>query len=171
MQIRPATLEDIPAILALIRNVIPAMQAAGNFQWDDHYPNATVFAADIALKQLWVVEIEGEDTLAAVAAITTSQEHEYAQVGWDLTEKAIVVHRLAVDPARRGQGIAAALMQQAEIVARSVGTTILRVDTSAQNEATQHLFPKLGYQYAGEITLNFRPGLRVLCYEKRLPAL
>lgn len=171
MQIRPATLEDIPAILTLIRTVIPAMRAAGNLQWDDKYPNAKVFAADIALNQLWIVEMEDEDTLAAVAAITTTQEQEYAQVGWDLTEKAVVVHRLAVDPAMRGRGIAAALMQQAETVARSIGTTILRVDTSFQNEATQRLFPKLGYQYAGEITLDLRPGIRILCYEKRLGAM
>lgn len=169
MQIRPATPGDIPAILTLIRTVIPAMRAAGNLQWDDTYPNAEVFAADIALNQLWIAEIE--QNVAAVAAITTTQEHEYAQVGWDLTELAVVVHRLAVDPALRGKGIAAALMQQAETVARSLGVTILRVDTSAQNDATQRLFPKLGYQYAGEITLVFRPGLRILCYEKRLPAL
>jgi hypothetical protein len=30
------------------------------------------------------------------------------------------------------------------------------------------LFPKLGYTLAGEIGLGFRPGLRFLCYEKRL---
>ena len=169
MQIRPATAGDIPAILTLIRTVIPTMRAAGNLQWDDTYPNAEVFAADIALHQLWIAEIE--QNVAGVAAITTTQEHEYAQVGWDLNELAIVVHRLAVNPAMRGKGIAAALMQQAETVARSLGTTILRVDTSAQNEATQRLFPKLGYTYAGEITLDFRPGLRILCYEKRLAAL
>jgi hypothetical protein len=44
----------------------------------------------------------------------------------------------------------------------------LRVDTNAQNAATQRLFPKLGYQFAGEIGLEFRPGLRFFCYEKRL---
>ena len=36
--------------------------------------------------------------------------------------------------------------------------------------ATQRLFPKLGYRFAGEIGLAFRPGLRFFCYEKRLVA-
>jgi GNAT superfamily N-acetyltransferase len=168
MQIRLATPDDIPAILTLIRNVIPAMRAANNFQWDDTYPNAEVFLADIGASELWVAEID--HALGGVAAITTDQEPNYAEVGWNLDELAVVIHRLAVDPAMRGKGIAAALMQQAETVALTLGTTILRVDTSAQNEATQRLFPKLGYQFAGEIGLQSRPGLRVFCYEKRLPA-
>ena len=36
--------------------------------------------------------------------------------------------------------------------------------------ATQRLFPRLGYRFAGEIGLAFRPGLRFFCYEKRLEA-
>jgi len=78
------------------------------------------------------------------------------------------VHRLAVDPALRGKGVAAALMLQAEVEAKAKGIAVLRVDTNSQNEATQKLFPKLGYTFAGEIGLRFRPGLRFLCYEKRL---
>jgi GNAT superfamily N-acetyltransferase len=142
------------------------MRAMGNLQWDDHYPNQQVFHQDIQLKQLWVAELIG--TLAGVAAITTDQSPEYADVGWDLNEPAIVTHRLAVDPAFRGAGIAIALMQQAEMVALARGMSVLRVDTNTQNPATQRLLPKLGYTLAGEIGLAFRPGLRFLCYEKRL---
>jgi ribosomal protein S18 acetylase RimI-like enzyme len=143
------------------------MREAGNLQWDDVYPNAEVFTRDIELSQLWIAEIDG--TIGGVTAITTDQTPEYAQVGWDIHEPAIVVHRLAVDPEFRGMGIAGALMQQAEAVAIQSNITVLRVDTNTRNEATQRLFPKLGYTLAGEIDLSFRPGLRFLCYEKRLP--
>jgi ribosomal protein S18 acetylase RimI-like enzyme len=78
------------------------------------------------------------------------------------------VHRIAVDPDFAGRGIAVALMQQAETVARERGIAKLRVDTNTQNQVTQRLFPKLGYTFAGEITLDFRPGLNFLCYEKQL---
>ena len=152
--------------MALVRRVVPLMRADGNLQWDDVYPNEQVFGEDIAAGQLWVAELD--DAVAGVAAITTDQSPEYADVGWDLNEPAVVVHRLAVDPAFRGAGIAAALMQQAEMVARERGITVLRIDTNTQNPATQRLFPKLGYTLAGEIALAFRPGLRFLCYEKRL---
>jgi ribosomal protein S18 acetylase RimI-like enzyme len=106
--------------------------------------------------------------IAGFAAITTDQEPEYADVGWNINEQSIVVHRLAVDPAFQGKGMAAALMLQAETVARVRGVKVLRVDTNAQNQATQRLFPKLGYALAGEIKLRFRPGLSFLCYEKRI---
>jgi ribosomal protein S18 acetylase RimI-like enzyme len=166
MLIRPARTTDIPALMGLLARASPLMRATGNLQWDDKYPNAQVFEQDIARHHLWVAELDG--AVAAVAAITRDQSPEYAQVGWDITEPAIVVHRLAVDPAHRGAGLAVALMHQAEAVARAGGISVLRVDTNTQNPATQRLLPKLGYTPAGEIGLSYRPGLRFLCYEKRL---
>jgi ribosomal protein S18 acetylase RimI-like enzyme len=166
MRIRRATLEDLPALMALMRRVVPLMLAAGNLQWDETYPDEAVFQRDIDLRQLWVAN--AESSIAGIAALTTDQEPDYAQVGWDIDEPAIVVHRLAVDPAFRGVGVAGALMQKAEEIATERGITVLRVDTNTQNEATQRLFPKLDYQLAGEISLKLRPGLRFFCYEKRL---
>lgn len=166
MQIRLAVREDVASLMELLKRVVPLMRAAGNLQWDETYPNARVFERDIELGQLWVAEIDG--AIAGVAAVTTDQEPEYAQVGWDIDEAAVVVHRLAVDPALRGAGVAGALMGKAEEVAVERGIRVLRVDTNTQNEATQRLFPKLGYGLAGEIGLGFRPGLRFYCYEKRL---
>jgi ribosomal protein S18 acetylase RimI-like enzyme len=165
LSVRPAALADIPAILALVRRVVPLMQASGNFQWSADYPNEAVFTADIAQNQLWVAELDG--AIAGVAALTQDQDTEYAQADWDVTEPALVTHRLAVDPATQGRGVALALMAQAEKQAAAQGLHVLRVDTNSENAATQRLFPKLGYRFAGEITLEFRPGLRFFCYEKR----
>jgi ribosomal protein S18 acetylase RimI-like enzyme len=164
MHLRLATKHDLPALMVLVRRVVPLMQAEGNQQWDEHYPNEAVFERDIALAQLWIVKID--DRIAGVGALTMDSEPEYAQVGWDPNTKAIVVHRLAVDPAFRGAGVASALMQQAEAIATERRFTAVRVDTNTENAATQRLFPKLGYQLAGEIGLGMRPELRFLCYEK-----
>src|ERR1700727_1058676 len=166
MQIRLATKDDLPSLIALVRRVVPLMRATGNMQWDNTYPNEAVLQRDIDLNQLWVAVVA--NNIAGVAAVTMDQDPDYTQVGWNIEEPAIVVHRLAVDPAFRGQGAAGALMQKAEEVAVERGITVLRVDTNTQNEATQRLFPKLGYSLAGEISLVYRPGLRFLCYEKRL---
>jgi ribosomal protein S18 acetylase RimI-like enzyme len=166
-RIRQATLADIPALMALVRRVVPLMRASGNLQWDDHYPNEHIFERDIDLGELWVAELS-PGTLAAVTAITTDQSPEYAQVGWDIDEPAIVIHRLAVDPDFRGTGLAHTLMQHAEMIAEQRGISVLRVDTNTHNPATQRLLPKLGYTLAGEIGLEYRPGLRFYCYEKRL---
>ena len=167
MQLRPATTPDIPAIMDLIRRVVPLMRAAGNLQWDDHYPNPEVFTRDIALNQLWLAEIDGN--IAAIAALTTDQDPEYAHVGWDITQPALVVHRLGVDPGLLGRGLAVALLEHAEHIALQRNLPRIRVDTNTANQVTQRLFPKLGYTLAGEISLAFRPGLRFYCYEKLLP--
>lgn len=169
MHIRRAKKEDLNELMQVVRRVVPLMREGGNLQWDDEYPNLSVFASDVENGLLWVAEIDRQ--IAGVAAITTDQYAEYANVGWDVSEEAIVVHRLAVDPSFRGRGVAAALMHQAEVVAIEKGIQVLRVDTNTQNQATQKLFPKVGYVCAGEIGLEFRPGLRFLCYEKRASSL
>ena len=164
MIIRLATLNDIPAIMQLVNEVVPVMRASGNFQWDSTYPNIKVFENDIALNQLWVADADGE--IGGITAITTDQDDEYAQVGWGITEIAIVTHRLAVSIHHRRQGIAEALLKQAEVIAQNRDIRILRIDTNSNNKATRLLFPKLGYEFAGEISLSFRPNLRFYCYEK-----
>ena len=166
MRVRLGTRDDVAALMGLMRRVVPQMRAAGNLQWGDDYPNEGVFERDIELGQLWVAEVDG--VVAGVAAVTMENSPEYAQVGWDVEEPAVVVHRLAVDTAFRGAGVGMALMRKAEEVAVECGISVLRVDTNTKNEATQRLFPKLGYLLAGEIGLDIRPGLRFLCYEKRL---
>jgi len=168
MLIRLATTGDIPAIMQTIRRVVPLMRDSGNLQWDEQYPNPEVFTRDIEFAQLWAAEIDGQ--LAGIAALTTDQEPEYAHVGWDITEPAIVVHRLAVDPAFQGRGVSIALLEHAEAVALQRGIAQIRVDTNTQNRVTQRLLPKLGYSLVGEIGLEFRPGLRFFCYDKILIA-
>jgi ribosomal protein S18 acetylase RimI-like enzyme len=142
------------------------MHSQGNFQWDDAYPNEAVFLEDIERKHLWVAEIDG--IVAAVVALTTDPEPDYIHADWDITQPALVVHRLAVDPIFRGAGLARALLLQAETVAIAQNLFIVRADTNTQNQATQRLFPSLGYRFAGEISLQSRPGRRFLCYEKQL---
>lgn len=166
MTIRKATIADVPGIMQIIHNIVPLMRAGGNYQWDSTYPNPEVFKQDIELGQLWVADVDGE--IAGAAAITTEQYPEYADVGLDITEPAIVVHRLAVDTKFRGMGIAVALLMQAEQESINRGFNLLRIDTNTQNKAAQSLFPKLGYVFAGEMSLQFRPGMRFVCYEKRL---
>ncbi|MBC6991902.1 GNAT family N-acetyltransferase [Hymenobacter sp. BT491] len=164
--VRRASTSDLPAILDIIRRVVPLMQAAGNFQWESSYPNETVFRQDIERQQLWVAELD--EKVVGVAALTTDQDAEYAQADWDATAPAVVTHRLAVAPDAHGRGVAAALLAQAEKLAVEWDLHLLRVDTNSENQATQRLFPKLGYRFAGEISLGFRPGLRFFCYEKQL---
>ncbi|QJD95148.1 GNAT family N-acetyltransferase [Mucilaginibacter robiniae] len=170
MIIRQAVLADLVPLMQTIREVVAAMQACGNTQWDDTYPNTEVFTQDIAQNYLWIADVDG--AIGGVLAITDQKEPEYAQIPeWNTPEPAIVLHRLAVNPNYQGMGIAAALLQQAEAEAAKHQIQRIFLDTNSVNRAMQNLSMKLGYHLAGEITLAFRPGLRFMCYEKRLAGL
>lgn len=166
MHIRRATLTDIPQIMQAVKEVVPLMQAAGNFQWDNTYPNPQAFTEDINLNQLWVADADGD--IAGAAAITTDQYPEYTQAGLDVSQTAIVVHRLVVSPRYQGKGIARLLLEEAEAEAKRRDIKFFRIDTNLQNKSAQALFLKLGYVFAGEISLEFRPGSRFVCFEKKL---
>jgi ribosomal protein S18 acetylase RimI-like enzyme len=166
MNIRRATLSDIPAIMLIVKEAVPLMQAAGNFQWNDTYPNPEAFSQDITLNQLWIAEIDSQ--LVGASAITTEQYPEYAEAGLDINQPAIVTHRLVVSPKHRGQGIAEALLLEAEFEAMRQNIPLLRIDTNKENAVAQKLFIKLGYVFAAEIGLAFRPGMRFVCLEKKL---
>lgn len=167
MNIRLATLTDIDAIMRLVKQVVPIMQATGNLQWDNKYPDAEIFTADVQAGQLWVADFDGR--IAGVIAITIGQEPEYGQIPeWDITEPAVVAHRLAVSPDMQGKGIANSLLQQCEVVARQEDIPLIRLDTNTVNRPMQNLFLKIGYHLGGEITLHKKPGLKFMAFEKRL---
>jgi GNAT superfamily N-acetyltransferase len=153
MLVRLATQEDVAAIMTIVRLVVPLMQAAGNFQWDETYPNAPTFLKDIENHDLWVVETEGE--IAGFAALTLDQPQEYAHIGWDLSDIALVPHRMAVNPMFQGRGVAKRLLIEAEKVARDKGINKIRIDTNSKNQITTQLFPAAGYEFKGEIGIIF----------------
>jgi ribosomal protein S18 acetylase RimI-like enzyme len=60
------------------------------------------------------------------------------------------VAKLLVAPAARRQGVARALMRQAEAVAQAAGRSLLTLDTRA-GDAAEPLYRALGWQEAGRI--------------------
>ena len=56
MMIRLATTDDLPTVLAIVREVVIEMRAVGNTQWDDAYPDAPRFERDVENSALYVAE-------------------------------------------------------------------------------------------------------------------
>jgi len=165
MYIRLANITDLPEVLDLMRRVVPVMQAMGNFQWDDEYPNEAVFRRDINEHDLFVAILD-EQVVGAVA-INAFLPPEYQQVQWKSSPNTYTFHRMMVDPDLQGKGIATAILQFIEKRGRNMGLMSLRVDTNENNSIMRSLFDKFNYSYVG--TVHFR-GLSsdFLCYEKTL---
>ena len=165
MMLRLATMQDSTRIMAIVQATVMEMHAYGNYQWDEVYPTEQDFASDITQGDLFVSEAEGQ--ICGLICINQTEPAVYADANWTLAEKALVLHRMAVDPALRGRGTGSELLQQAETLALSLGLRYLKTDTYALNEKAQQLFLKHGYHFCGEIQFR-KMEHQFYCYEKVL---
>ena len=115
MMLRLATMQDLTRIMAIVQATVMEMHAYGNYQWDEVYPTEQDFASDITQGDLFVSEAEGQ--ICGLICINQTEPAVYADAGWTLAEKALVLHRMAVDPDLRGRGTGSELLQQAETLA------------------------------------------------------
>lgn len=99
--LRLATMQDLTRIMAIVQATVMEMHAYGNYQWDEVYPTEQDFASDITQGDLFVSEAEGQ--ICGLICINQTEPAVYADAGWTLAEKALVLHRMAVDPDLRGR--------------------------------------------------------------------
>lgn len=163
--IRKATPEDLPLILNIILDVKRLMMEGGNTQWDSDYPGEKEYSKDIELGELWLEELDG--FISGFMAINSSLSKEYNDVEWMTELPANGIHRLAVNPAFRGKGVAKRLFAFAEELSRLQGMKSIRLDTFSLNKAAQRLFVNNGYTFVGNIFMKGRT-IPYLCFEKSL---
>lgn len=94
--LRLATMQDLTRIMAIVQATVMEMHAYGNYQWDEVYPTEQDFASDITQGDLFVSEAEGQ--ICGLICINQIEPAVYADAGWSSSEKALVLHRMAVDP-------------------------------------------------------------------------
>lgn len=76
------------------------------------------------------------------------------------------IRMLGVDPAARGRGVARALMEESEEIARAAGKTRMTLNTTKRMAAARAMYERLGYERADDVV--FPDGFVLLGYEKRL---
>ena len=148
--IRKAVKEDLAEIMEIIKQTVAEMKTYGNTQWDDNYPQEKDFAKDVSNGELYVDERKGE--VAGLICVNQVEPAEYEDLKWSLKEKAMVVHRLSVNPKLRRMGIASGMMQFADVLARSRGIRYMKTDTYSINPKMNALFLKCGYKLIGEMS-------------------
>jgi GNAT superfamily N-acetyltransferase len=163
--VRLAEMNDLEKIIPIVSAVIQEMRVAGNDQWDENYPQKTDFRKDIAKRDLYVSGTNQEIT--GFICINYLEPEEYHNANWSVSEKPMVIHRMAVNPAYRNQGIGSMLMRFAEELALRQGVNYLRSDTYSLNPKMNALFQKMNYRLAGEIHF-LRKTNPFNCYEKML---
>lgn len=171
--IRKATAADLPAIAGIYEAI---------FDWEERetaytnwvrgsYPTEKDAREALEAGTLYVGEEDG--ALWGAVNLNGVQLPEYSEIPWSVPaaeEEVGVIHTLCIHPAQAGRGLARQMAAFCEEAARAQGKTVIRLDTWEGNAPANHLYPALGYRFAGSTEFFFHGFIREVlnCYEKRL---
>lgn len=184
MIIRPATFDDLSAVLSIIDDGKAALAALGLDQWQGGNPSRERVEADIEAGYTRVAVDEETGAILGTTAFCDCGEPDYDNVvdgawltespngvGEDAGEDAgkgaaegagdcqnpvryIALHRVAVAANARRRGVASFLVTSGIEEARSRGFASVRVDTHERNIPMQSTFTKCGMTRCCEIRLT-----------------
>ncbi len=154
MEFRKSELADVARIMQIINKAKASLKQAGIDQWQQGYPNEKVIETDIAFSESYVALLEG--VIVGTVAITFGEEEHYDEIregNWkNESGPYAVIHRIAVDPDYKGNGIAGFLISQAEMIGSGKIHSI-RIDTHEVNIPMQRVIEKLGFHLCGKVNL------------------
>ena len=173
--IRLATAADLPGVVAVYNAILDNEAATGiNYtNWQKgKYPTADTAQGILDAGTLYV-GVDEDGTVWCSMNLNAIQLPEYVKIDWSIPasdDQVAVIHTLTIDPARKRQGLGRQMVDFAEETARAQGKTVLRLDTWEGNLPANHLYPSMGYRYAGSTEFFFMGYTRSILnlYEKAL---
>ena len=162
MQIRKATMNDLPDILAIYAYAREYMKEHGNpDQWKDNYPPLELTTQDIRSGCLHVCIIRANDReqIGGVFYFHPEEDPDYLNIdgSWLNSCPYAVVHRVATAPDTKG--IATFCLNWA---LEQCGN--IRIDTLGDNIVMDHLLDKNGFKYCGIVYVE--DGTERIAYQK-----
>lgn len=146
---------QIPRIMEIIWSASHHMQEKGIDQWDEVYPNKETVLKDIKNQDLYVAL--RDDRIVAIVVLNQESDESYDKVEWRFPKAtSFVIHRLCVDPAYQGRGIAREVMCYCMWRLRTIGAKSIRLDVFSKNPEALALYENLGFEIMGYA--NYRKG-------------
>ena len=166
--IQIAKLSQIEEILAITKACGEQLREQGIYQWNEIYPNLDIFRKDSIRQELYIYS---EDNLVlGCMVISTNMDKEYENVKWlSKNSKHYYIHRLAVNPAHQGKGIARKMMDFAENLGANNNINSIRLDTFSKNFHNQKFYEARNYKRLGNIFFPSQSDFPFYCYELELP--
>ena len=171
--IRKAAAADLPAAAAIYEAIFDQEDRGPAYtNWTrGSYPTGEDARKALEAGTLYVGEEDG--VLWGVVNLNGVQLPEYGEIPWSVPaaeDQVGVIHTLCIHPAQAGKGYAKQMAAFCEETARALGKTAMRLDTWEGNAPANHLYPKLGYHFAGGTEFFFQGYIHEIlnCYEKKL---
>ncbi|MFK8038348.1 MAG: GNAT family N-acetyltransferase [Crocinitomicaceae bacterium] len=166
LKIEKGRLSDLEPIFKIYLNAKHELEKKGIYQWTDQYPTKSIIESDLQKGVLYMLKY-GNKIIGAIN-LSEEQEKEYQTVKWRFNHsKALVIHRLVINPKHQGLGYAQKSMAFAENFARKMGYSSIRLDAYSYNKRVIDFYQKRNYVIRGDV--NF-PGRKYVfhCMEKEI---
>jgi ribosomal protein S18 acetylase RimI-like enzyme len=149
---RTAAADDFPAIWQLYADVCEqAPRDAYQVPWAlDVYPDERDIRGHLDAGEYVVGEADGR--IVCAMALTPHDDHDFAGVPWRVhaaSDEVSVIHLLCVHPSARGQGLGAALTNEAIRRSRQLGKKALRLDVVHDNLVASRVYRGCGFDFVG----------------------
>ena len=167
LKLRKTLESDLDVIMGFVRDAQSYLQYNNVEQWQNNYPNESVFMQDIAKGESYIVENNGE-VLGTIAA-SFSPEPTYEKIfdgEWLTNSNYVVLHRITVDSKYKGTGLAAFMFECIKNICLDKNVFSIKVDTHKNNSAMTSCLKKNGFIYCGVIYLHC--GSERVAFEKVL---
>ncbi|MCI1735096.1 MAG: GNAT family N-acetyltransferase [Bacilli bacterium] len=155
LEFREIPLTDLASALTIISQAKRLLAKQSN-QWQNGYPNEETLRTDIAQHSLYG-SYDGKELLALMALKPgidpAYQVVEDGSWTYPLSNKDLVIHRLAVREDRHGQRLGYRMVAFAKDYADKHGFLVIRIDTHIANKAMQTVIQESGFGYAGIVYL------------------
>jgi ribosomal protein S18 acetylase RimI-like enzyme len=152
MEIKSSTVQDIPDIFRLYKLATELQKEKGAVVWPEFAQE--LVATEIAEHRQWKIIIDG--SIACVWATTFTDPQIWQSRNED---PAVYIHRIATDPAYRGQNLVAALVDWARSYAIANKKFFIRLDTVGENAGLIRHYQKCGFDFLGLSKLENTEGL------------
>lgn len=142
--------DSLEALTALIHAAYAPLAAAGMRYWATHQTVEDT-AERCGRGESWVAELDGR----LVGTITLQGPTATSGCAWYDRPEVAKFQQLCVDPALKGSGLGAAMMDLVERRAAELGAGELALDTSEHAHGLIGLYQRRGYRLVGHV--DYRP--------------
>lgn len=142
MHLLNSTPDDLQTIFDLYDAAISHQKAVSDMHWLPF--DRELVKAEIAEGRQWKIVVDGQVACVFVVAYTDPAI-------WGERDRApsIYLHRIATNPAFRGRGFVAAIVDWATQHGKTLGKKFVRLDTWAENLKLKEVYLRCGFQFLG----------------------
>jgi GNAT superfamily N-acetyltransferase len=144
VNVRLATLEDVPVVAEMLDEATAFVRAKGRDQWPMPYPHRKL-RGSVAAGSLYVVEVAGE------TAGTFTLLLDDPKFWGTRPPDAVYLHKLAVRRAFAGRGIGARVVEWVAQEAARRGRAFVRLDCQRDLPGIRRHYERLGFELCGEL--------------------